>query len=126
MDERLFIAGCSDLAELKTWVADPQRFVENREKTWLVFSDQVPIWIKIGMLKILYSAAELAETGKKAQAAVESARQRYLMTHGQDSQKLVPAEAEQEAKQGSSAGAHLSERLMAIKHWLPRKLTALM
>ena len=94
MDERLFIAGCADLAELKTWVADPSAFQGGREKTWLIFSDQVPIWIKIGMLKILYSAAELAETGKRAQAAVKAARRQLNMTQGKDSQQLVPAEAE--------------------------------
>jgi hypothetical protein len=90
MDERLFIAGCADLAELKTWVADPSAFQGGREKTWLIFSDQVPFWIEFGTLKILYSAAELSERGKAAQAAVKQARRRYNMTHGQDSQKLVP------------------------------------
>ena len=90
MDERLFIAGCADLAELQTWVADPLAFQTGREKTWLIFSDQVPIWIKIGMLKILYSAAELSERGKAAQTAVTKARRRFSMTLGKDGQKLVP------------------------------------
>ena len=94
-DERMFIASCGEVEELKTWVADPQRFVQDRAKTWLLFSDQVPIWIKIGMLKILYSAAELAETGKRAQAAVKAARRQFNMTHGQDSQQLVPADPEE-------------------------------
>ena len=94
IDERIFIAGCGGVEELKTWVADPKRFVQDRAKTWLLFSDQVPIWIKIGMLKILYSAAELAETGWKAQAAVKATRRRLFMTQGQDSQQLVPADAE--------------------------------
>ena len=99
MDERIFIAGLAEQEELKTWVADPQQFVKDREKTWLVFSDQVPIWIKIGMLKILYSAAELAEKGKHAQAAVKEARRKFNATHGKDSQRIVPAEPEHDVNE---------------------------
>ena len=95
MDERVFIAGCADAAELNSWVADPASFIADRAKTWLIFSDQVPIWIKIGMLKILYSAAELAERGVKAQAAAKALRRKFNASHGKDPQYVEPARAEE-------------------------------
>ena len=62
MDERVFLAGCAEAKDLVKWVAAPAIFLKDREHTWLIFPYQVPIWIKSGMRKILYSAAELAES----------------------------------------------------------------
>ena len=111
MDERIYLAGCAEGKVLQDWGADLQQFITDREKTWLVFSDQVPIWIKIGILKILYSAAELAEKGFAAKKAVKDARKTFNATHGKDSQKLAPAAAEEkqggEEEEEEEEGCHM-------------------
>ena len=64
-DERLWLAGCADAKELSSWVADPQSFIEKRASTWLVFSDQIPFWVKIGFMKVLYAEFELEAANLK-------------------------------------------------------------
>jgi len=77
-DERQFIAGAADAEELGDWVGNPADWIRKREETWLIYSDQVPLWVKIGMLTILCSASELEEQGGKAQKAVKESRKHIL------------------------------------------------
>lgn len=88
IDERIFLAALGGFEELRDWVADSKSFLEDREKTWLAFSDQVPIWINIGMLTVLYSALALAEKGHAVQAAVRAARRKMNASRGKDSQNM--------------------------------------
>lgn len=79
-DERLWIAAAADAKELSTWVADPQDFITKRSQTWLVFSDQIPFWVKIGFMKILYAEFELEKMDrKKLQKARHDASQVHQM-----------------------------------------------
>ena len=57
-DERLWIAGCAEQKELEDWVADAAKFIQDREDTWVVFSDQIPLWVKIGMHKTVFASWE--------------------------------------------------------------------
>ena len=64
-DERLWIAAAADAKELSCWVADPADFINKRSETWLVFSDQIPFWVKIGFMKVLYAEFELEQMSQK-------------------------------------------------------------
>jgi hypothetical protein len=64
-DERLWLAACAGKEELSRWVADPEQFACQRADAWLVFSDQIPFWVKIGFQKVLYAEYELANFSSK-------------------------------------------------------------
>ena len=50
------------IGELGAWVADPKSFIEHRKDTWLVYSDQIAFWVKIGFLKLVCAAFQLKAT----------------------------------------------------------------
>ena len=80
-------------------MSDPQKFIEQREDTWLVFSDQIPLWVKIGMLKILYAAFEIEDT-KKIQESRKKREERHRQiraSRGKDSQRLGDQPEQEEA-----------------------------
>ena len=97
-DERLWLAGCAEQDELRHWVADAQKFVEDREDTWLVFSDQIPLWVKIGLLKILYAEFEIVnqKSQEKSQKVRKDRLAKMRASRGQDSQKIEPAAPQEE------------------------------
>ena len=72
-----------------------QRFIENLEKTWLVFSDQIPVWVKIGMLKVLYAAFEIEDIKQSADnRKVRKHRQKLInSSKGKDIQKQDTTDA---------------------------------
>jgi len=72
-DERMYLAAFGSEAELASWVADPGAFVAHRGETWLVFSDQIPFWVKIGMMKVLYAAWELRRMSARRLKRVKAA-----------------------------------------------------
>ena len=101
-DERLWIAAFSLPEELSNWVGAPTSFIERRRDTWLVYSDQIPFWVKIGFLKILYASFELDEVEKRK-------NRKRALKHKQMSQALTapPAESEmsgQTQKRGADPG----------------------
>ena len=60
-DERCHLASFGKTEELKDYVASVAAFQEMRKNTWLVFSDEIPLWIKIGLLKTIFADWELGE-----------------------------------------------------------------
>ena len=68
-DYALWLAGCADKAELADFVADPEQFILHREDTWLLFSDQIPFWVKIGKRKIVCSEFETQSKSKRRKLA---------------------------------------------------------
>ena len=58
-DERCHLACFGEPEELKDYVASVKTFQEKRKDTWLVFSDEIPLWIKIGLLKTIFADWEL-------------------------------------------------------------------
>ncbi|CAE8583746.1 unnamed protein product, partial [Polarella glacialis] len=53
-DAAMWLAAFSPEAELEKWVANPGDFMERRHECVLGFSDQIPVWIKIGRKKQVY------------------------------------------------------------------------
>eukprot|EP00973_Karenia_brevis_P003768 520027-Karenia_brevis.AAC.1 len=58
-DAMLWLAAFGEVSELERWVANPVEFIQNREKVVLGFSDQIPVWVKIGRNKQVYCSPEL-------------------------------------------------------------------
>ena len=63
-DRILYKAAFASQAELKTAVANPASFQELRAETVLIFSDQIPFWVKIGHTKQLVAAWETGDKNK--------------------------------------------------------------
>ena len=84
------MTSCSWLltGELGAWVADPKSFIEHRKDTWLLYSDQILFWVKIGFLKIVFAAFELKETAsrknKKQSKAASGSSHRASQVVGTD------------------------------------------
>ena len=54
--------GCEE--DLQQHVADPKKFIERRAETALVFTDQVPVWVKIGNSKVVFGAGDRCKNSK--------------------------------------------------------------
>ena len=92
-----WLAAFADLKELSKWVANPEEFILHRKDTWLIFSDQIPFWVKIGKQKTVLAEFELQKPDSKG------VRKRKLAAAGgggkqaeQTSQRLEDDEEEVE------------------------------
>ena len=74
--------------ELKDYVADVATFQKMRKDTSLVFSDEIPLWIKIGLLKTIFADWECTADLRTKRARTERDAKR-----GQASQKVDTDEA---------------------------------
>ncbi len=88
-DSKLWLAAFGSEEELSTEVALPKQFKEQRSDTWLLFSDQIPFWVKIGHQRCLLAEEEV-------QGATTRRRLRRKVTPleppvGQMSQQVVEA-----------------------------------
>ena len=79
--------------ELKGFTGDVPGWRKHKKDTWLVFSDEIPFWVKIGLLKTVFANWEMKADPKtkKDRAARDASRH-------QASQKL---EKEDEGKDGA-------------------------
>ena len=84
-DDRLWIAAFATGPELRNWVSDPKEFVRRRAETWLVYSDQIPFWIQIGLLKTVFADWE---TRKSESKEILQLKKKARLTKSQESQKL--------------------------------------
>ncbi|CAE8634053.1 unnamed protein product [Polarella glacialis] len=60
-DAAMWLAAFSPEAEREKWVANPGDFMERRHECVLGFSDQIPVWIKIGRKKQVYCSKEVGK-----------------------------------------------------------------
>ena len=84
-DDRMWLAAFGTKDELKKWVADPQGWQDHKKTTQLLFSDQVPFWIKIGNRKTVFADWELTTHAEK-KAAKKKRLSQHSNTACQDSQ----------------------------------------
>ena len=64
-DQLLHLAAFGTPEKLSACIALPERFVQDRESIVLGFSDQVPVWVKVGQEKQLYCEGEVRNCDKK-------------------------------------------------------------
>merc|ERR1712115_433621 len=51
-DYQMWRAAFADEEELSHYVADAKRFISRRKETVLLYSDESPLWVKIGFRKV--------------------------------------------------------------------------
>ena len=68
-DGALWRAAFVEESELQHFIADPAKFVARRTETALVFSDEVPFWIKIGFRKVAFADWETHGKGRRTTAS---------------------------------------------------------
>jgi hypothetical protein len=73
-DYALWLAGLASVEDLRGHVALPQQLVDRRKDVALVFSDQVPVWLKIGQRKIVLAGHEQVLNSKRSKIFKEAWR----------------------------------------------------
>jgi len=68
------IVASGDLTQLQNWVANPALFADGRSSTAIVFTDQVPVWLKVEAGGVLVSEQTLAGQRAHKRARTELAR----------------------------------------------------
>ncbi len=71
-DNALWRAAFADAEELKHFVADVPKFQERIRATALLFSDEVPFWVKIGHRKVLFASWEVGQVANRGKTAASS------------------------------------------------------
>ena len=64
-DSQLWLAAFGSLDELKSQVCKPHEFIGLRDQLVLGFSDQVPLWIKQGSVKLMFAEHEVKAKDQK-------------------------------------------------------------
>ena len=111
-DHALWLATLGSAEDLRGHVALPQQFVEHRKDLVLAFSDQVPVWLKLGVGKqIAFAAHELVKSSHRSKKFKEGAEQRPRKTNWiQESQKLDDLPSEVSELAGKAAEEAMSQR----------------
>ena len=65
-DYAQWLAAFGSEEDLIKHVADPKKFIERRAETAMVFTDQVPVWIKIGNKKVVFGPQDVANNSKES------------------------------------------------------------
>ena len=102
MDERMWLGAFGSKDELAKWVADPASWQLHKKDTVLLFSDQVPVWIKIGHRKCVYADWEVAsktESKKRKRKRMEMHKKQAE----QKSQVVQDANIENATDEGMNA-----------------------
>ena len=64
-DYQMWLAFCAPKEALEGVVLEPENFILARESLVLGYSDQVPVWVKLGPGKQLFLAQERSKKGQK-------------------------------------------------------------
>jgi len=94
-DYVMWVAAFADKELLSKYVADPESFISRRAQTWLLFSDQIPFWVKIGKRKVV--VAEFEKVSKKRRKLMASCNSRQ----GAQMSQVVRDEGEPQLDGGS-------------------------
>ena len=111
-DNRLWQASFGTQTDLKDWVADVSTWRKNQRDTWLVFSDEIPLWVKIGMLKTVF-----ASWGTKTDAQAKKDRNERNAKRGKASQKLEDADG---ARDGAGTDRKMDSQGMSQRRGAER------
>ena len=89
-DRAIWLAGVGMAEDLKGQVALPEQFILHRTTCALVFTDQIPVWVKIGRRKMTCAEHESASSSKDAMRLAGGATRGQRVSHAwsQSSQKL--------------------------------------
>jgi hypothetical protein len=65
-DSAQYLAAFGSESELAKYVASPLEFIANRRHCSFGYSDQVPVWVKVGSKKQVFAGAEVGSSMRKA------------------------------------------------------------
>ena len=120
-DEAMWILAFGEDNELSLHFSDPEFVKNNRENAVLLFSDQVPWWVKVKSCRQLYTAKETRTTGQ-----VEKGLQTFNLNHksNQDTQTAAgltlaevdeaPGDEGMTQKRGQSDGSNDKYRITLV------------
>jgi hypothetical protein len=74
-DNAVWRAAFASQEELKYYVADAARFRERQARTALIFSDEIPFWVKIGHQKVLAADWEIKQSSNSSNKTASSLAQ---------------------------------------------------
>ena len=74
-DNAVWRAAFGREGELKFYVADPVKFRQRQARTALIFSDEIPLWVKIGHQKVLFAAWEAKQSSNSSNKTASSMEQ---------------------------------------------------
>ena len=89
-DQLLHVAAFGTPEQLNACIALPKRVVQDRENIVLGFSDQVPVWVKVGQEKQLYYEDEVRSCKKDGVTWVTCLA---LGNHGNTTSRRTPPTA---------------------------------
>ena len=69
-DNAVWRAAFASQEELKFYVADPAKFRERQARTALIFSDEIPFWVKVGHQKVLFADWENKQRSNKTRSSL--------------------------------------------------------
>ena len=93
---------------MKDWIVDIPGWRQNKKDTWLVFSDEIPFWIKVGLLKTIFACWETKSSASTKKARQDRDKHRFqasqmLETEG-DAEKEKGGGDESPGKGGGTSG----------------------
>ena len=105
-------AAFADTEELKKHVADPEAWMQNRRKTVIGFSDQIPVWVKIGRGKQVYAEPELKR--RQSSADLKKMEKERMKKYAKEKEGAIEDEKKQEA--AGDAGDREDEEMLPIQN----------
>ena len=96
-DVVLWLAAFGTEEELEKFVGSPQKFIEDRRGVIIGFSDQIPVWVKIGRKKEVFCEREVKPRLDSA-AFLKLQKERLKKQMIQEAEEAAEAEEEEEKK----------------------------
>ena len=103
-DEKCYMVSFGDAGDLKDYVGDVKSFTQNKKDTWLCFSDEIPLWIKIGLLKTIFANWELGTCRPTKAARLERNEKRAQASQTIDKDEAQEGELPQGEKMADNEG----------------------
>ena len=97
-DVVLWLAAFGSEEELEKFVGSPQKFIEDRTEVVVGFSDQIPVWVKIGRKKEVFCEREV-KPRLDSQAFLKLQKERMKQQMLKEVEKAEEVQDEEEQKQ---------------------------
>ena len=97
-DVVLWLAAFGSEEELEKFVGSPQKFIEDRTEVVVGFSDQIPVWVKIGRKKEVFCEREV-KPRLDSKAFLKLQKERLKQQVLKEAEEAEEAQDEEEQKQ---------------------------
>ena len=111
-DAALWLAAFGEEEDLMKLVASPEEFITHREDTVIGFSDQIPVWVKIGRGKQVYCGDELKKRKNTADFKEMQQNKKRAALDDEEEKKKPAEEAAEEKEAGDEVTVNVQEILV--------------